>query len=39
MTTPRTADYLDHMVEAAGLACSYVEGLGKADFLEDKRTQ
>lgn len=39
MTRHRTADYLDHMLEAAQQACLYVEGLEKADFLEDKRTQ
>ncbi|MDQ3061128.1 MAG: DUF86 domain-containing protein [Pseudomonadota bacterium] len=39
MTLHRTADYLDHMLEAAQQACLYVQGLGKADFLEDKRTQ
>ncbi len=39
MTPARLPDYLEHMLEAARLACSYVEGLDKADFLEDKRTQ
>jgi len=39
MNPRRIADYLDHMLEAAFLACSYVEGLAKADFEEDKRTQ
>lgn len=39
MNTPRTADYLQHMTEAASLACDYVEGLEKADFLNDKKTQ
>lgn len=39
MTTHRPADYLDHMLEAAQQACAYLEGLDKADFLEDKRTQ
>jgi uncharacterized protein with HEPN domain len=39
MNSSRIADYLDHMQEAAFLACSYVEGLAKADFEEDKRTQ
>lgn len=34
----RQADYLSHMLEAAILAQSYVEGLGKANFLGDKRT-
>lgn len=35
----RQADYLSHMLEAATLAQSYVEGLAKADFLGDKKTQ
>lgn len=39
MNENRLPDYLDHMLEAAGLACSYIEGLNKADFLADKRTQ
>jgi uncharacterized protein with HEPN domain len=39
MTPARLPDYLGHMQQAAQLACSYVEGLSKADFLEDKRTQ
>ena len=32
-------DYIDHMQQAAADACSFVEGLGKDDFLADKRTQ
>ncbi|XAH25837.1 DUF86 domain-containing protein [Xylophilus sp. GW821-FHT01B05] len=39
MSEGRLLDYLDHMQQAAKDACSFVEGLGKADFLEDKRTQ
>ena len=39
MSTPRLGDYLGHMLEAVGLACSYVEGMTKEDFLDDKRTQ
>jgi uncharacterized protein with HEPN domain len=39
MNDSRLPDYLDHIIEAARLACSYVQGLGKADFLADKRTQ
>ncbi len=39
MRAPRTADYLDHMLEPARQSCSYVEGLSKEDFLLDKRTQ
>ena len=35
----RQADYLSHMLEAAALARSYVEGISKIDFLHDKRTQ
>jgi uncharacterized protein with HEPN domain len=35
----RLRDYLDHMQRAAEDACSFVEGLSKDDFLEDKRTQ
>lgn len=35
----RAPDYLDHMLEAARLASSYIEGMGKDDFLVDKRTQ
>ena len=39
MSENRLIDYLDHMLEAARLACSYVEGMEKDDFLADKRTQ
>lgn len=39
MTLHRTVDYLNHMLEAAQQACCYLEGLEKADFMEDKRTQ
>ena len=39
MTLHRTVDYLDHMLEAAQQACSYLEGLEKADCMKDKRTQ
>ena len=39
MNESRLADYLDHMQQAATDACAFVEGLGKADFLKDKRTQ
>jgi uncharacterized protein with HEPN domain len=39
MNENRLADYLDHMQQAATDACSFVEGLDKDDFLEDKRTQ
>lgn len=39
MSEYRLPDYLDHMQQAASDACSFVEGLAKEDFLEDKRTQ
>lgn len=35
----RLPDYLEHMAEAAGLACSYVKDMSQAAFLADKRTQ
>ena len=38
-TSNRLPDYLDHMRQAAMDACRFVEGLGKDDFLRDKRTQ
>jgi uncharacterized protein with HEPN domain len=39
MSENRLLDYLDHMHQAAIEACSFVEGLAKDDFLEDRRTQ
>jgi uncharacterized protein with HEPN domain len=39
MNENRLSDYLDHMQQAAMDACTFVDSLGKADFLEDKRTQ
>lgn len=39
MTHNRSLDYIGHMLEAAQLACSYIDGFDKADFLADKRTQ
>jgi uncharacterized protein with HEPN domain len=39
MTANRLPDYLDHMQRAAEDACGFVEGLGKEEFLADKRTQ
>jgi len=39
MNDNRLIDYLGHMLEAARLAYSYVEGLDKDDFLADTRTQ
>ena len=39
MIETRLPEYLDHMIEATRLACSYVDGLSKQEFLADKRTQ
>lgn len=39
MKENRLPDYIDHIQQAAADACSFVEGLGKDDFLSDKRTQ
>lgn len=39
MSGNRLVDYLTHMRQAAADACSFVEGVGKGDFLADKRTQ
>ena len=32
-------DYIDHILQAANEARSFVEGLSKTDFLSDRRTQ
>ena len=39
MSGNRLSDYLDHIQQAATDARSFLEGLAKEDFLEDKRTQ
>jgi len=39
MNASRLTDYLDHMRQAAEDSCAFVSGMGKRDFLEDKRTQ
>lgn len=39
MSENRLPDYLAHLQQAATDACSFVDGMGKGDFLEDKRTQ
>jgi uncharacterized protein with HEPN domain len=39
MSENRRLDYLSHMMEAAQLICSYIEGMDQADFAADKRTQ
>jgi uncharacterized protein with HEPN domain len=35
----RLPDYLEHIQQAASDACSFIEGMGKDDFLADKRTR
>jgi uncharacterized protein with HEPN domain len=35
----RLAEYLDQMIESAGLAASYVEGMDASGFGADRRTQ
>jgi uncharacterized protein with HEPN domain len=39
MTLSRLEDYLEHMHQASADACSFVDGMSKSDFLQDKRTQ
>ncbi|MEQ1530781.1 MAG: DUF86 domain-containing protein [Methylococcales bacterium] len=39
MIENRLPDYLEHMLEATKLACSYVEDMNRADFMLDTRTQ
>ncbi|RAU19203.1 hypothetical protein DN062_02740 [Nitrincola tibetensis] len=39
MNVNRLDDYLEHMQQAASDACTFIEGLEKDDFHEDKRTQ
>jgi uncharacterized protein with HEPN domain len=39
MNENRLPDYIDHIQQAATDVCAFVEGLGKNDFLTDKRTQ
>ena len=39
MKPDRLPDYLDHMLEAATLACTYVQGMDRAAFAGDKKTQ
>ena len=39
MNENRLIDYLDHMLEAAQVACSYIGGMNKGEFFADKRTQ
>ena len=39
MSQNRLPDYLDHIQQAATDACSFVDGMTRDDFLNDKRTQ
>lgn len=39
MSSFSLVDHLEHMQEAASFACNHVDGLGKAEFLADKKTQ
>lgn len=39
MSANRLPDYLDHIQQAATDARAFVQGLSKADFLVDRRTQ
>lgn len=39
MKENRLSDYINHMHQAATDACSFLDGLSKNDFLDDKRTQ
>lgn len=39
MSENRLPNYLDHIEQAASDACAFVRGMGKAAFLEDKRTR
>jgi uncharacterized protein with HEPN domain len=39
MTGNRLSDYLEHVFEAARLACAYVAPMTKAEFFGDTRTQ
>ncbi len=39
MSDSRLLDYLDHIHQATTDACSFVDGVTKEEFLDDKRTQ
>ena len=39
MNTDRLADYLEHIRQAADDACRFVQGMDRAAFLADLRTQ
>lgn len=38
MSTSRLPDYLGHIRQAAMDAIGFIEGMGKDDFLADRRT-
>ena len=39
MKSQRGVDYLGHMIDATSAALSYIDGMDKAQFLADRRTQ
>jgi uncharacterized protein with HEPN domain len=39
MTVNRLPDYLDHMRQAITDAQTFTEGMARADFMQDRRTQ
>ena len=39
MSQSRLADYLEHIRQAAGDACAFVQGTDREAFLDDRRTQ
>jgi uncharacterized protein with HEPN domain len=39
VSDPRLGEYLDQMIESAGLAAAYIEGMDEAGFDADRRTQ
>jgi uncharacterized protein with HEPN domain len=39
MSDDRLPAYLQHMRTAASDACNFIDGIDKADFVSDKRTQ
>lgn len=39
MNDPRLTDYLEHMRQAAADACTFVDGMDRTAFRQDKRTQ
>lgn len=39
MKDPRLADSIEHIRQACADACAFINGMTKASFLSDKRTQ